>query len=49
MTRVGGALHSAFSALSGVDANSPFAGLAFDKMRRPGIDARSTRWGSKRF
>jgi hypothetical protein len=35
-TRVGGALHSAFSGLSDVGAGRAFAGVAFDKMRRPG-------------
>ena len=30
----GGALHSAFSGLSDVDADRPFAAVAFDKMRR---------------
>jgi hypothetical protein len=33
---IGGALHSAFSGLSDVDAGRPFAGVAFSKMRRPG-------------
>jgi hypothetical protein len=55
----GGALHSAFSGLSHVGANRLFAGLAFDKMRRPGTQrtlntpglktslGRSTRTGSR--
>jgi len=30
-------LHSAFSGLSHVDADRPFAGVAFCKMRRPGL------------
>jgi hypothetical protein len=34
--RDGGALHSAFSGQSHVDADRPFAGVAFDKTRRPG-------------
>ena len=29
-------MHSAFSGLSDVGADRPFAGVAFDKMRRPG-------------
>jgi len=33
----GGALHSAFSGLWHVDADRPFAGVAFNKMRRPGV------------
>jgi hypothetical protein len=32
----GGALHSASSDLSDVGADRPLAGMAFDKMRRPG-------------
>jgi hypothetical protein len=32
---VGGASHSASSDLSDVGADRPFAGMAFDKMRRP--------------
>ena len=35
-TQNGGALHSPSSDLSDVDADRPFAGMAFDKMRRPG-------------
>jgi hypothetical protein len=35
------ALHSAFSCLSDVGAERPFAGVAFNKMRRPGFNARS--------
>ena len=35
-TQLGGALHSAFSGLSHVDADRPFAGVTFDKRRRPG-------------
>ena len=31
-----GALHSALSGLSDVGADRQFAGMAFDKMRRPG-------------
>jgi len=46
-TQIGGALHSAFSGLSDVDADKPFAGVAFGKMRRPGPNARSTRRGLK--
>jgi hypothetical protein len=38
MTPCGGALHSASSGLSDVGANRPFAGMAFDKMRRPGTE-----------
>jgi hypothetical protein len=41
----GGALHSACSGLSDVGADRPFAGVALNKTRRPGTDARSTRCG----
>ena len=40
-TRLGGALHSACADLSDVDADRPFAGMAFDKMRRPGTQRSS--------
>jgi hypothetical protein len=33
---IGGALHSAYSDLSGVGADTLFAGVASDKTRRPG-------------
>jgi hypothetical protein len=58
-TQNGGALHSASSDLSDVGADRPFAGMAFDKMRRPGTKrtlntlglktslGRSTRTGSR--
>ena len=38
-TQLGGALHSACADLSDVGADRPFAGMAFDKMRRPGPSA----------
>ena len=31
-------MHSAFPGLSHVGADTPFAGVAFDKMRRPGTE-----------
>ena len=58
-TRCGGALHSASSDLSDVGADRPIAGMALDKMRRPGTQrmlntlglktslGRSTRTGSR--
>jgi hypothetical protein len=35
--KTGGALHSAFPGLSDVDADKPFPGVAFNRMRRPGV------------
>jgi hypothetical protein len=44
-TQLGGALHSASADLSDVGADRPFAGMAFDEMRRPGTER--TRSGSR--
>ena len=46
--QIGGALHSAFSGLSAVGAARPFAGVAFNKMRRPGTRHTLKRWVKKR-
>jgi hypothetical protein len=57
---LGGALHSAFSGLWDVDADRPFSGIAFNKMRSasakpaarqapPGAEARTDGWGGKGF
>jgi hypothetical protein len=48
-TQLGGALHSAFSGLSHVGADTPFAGVAFDKMRRPGTERTFNTVGQKRL
>ena len=40
----GGALHSACSALSDVGADGPLAGVAFNKMRRPGAQRTLKCW-----
>jgi hypothetical protein len=47
-TSCGGALQSAFSGLSDVGADRPFAGMAFDKMRSASAKpaARQAPWGS---
>jgi hypothetical protein len=45
--QVGGALHSAFSGLPLVGADRPFAGVGFNKMRRPGAQRSFKRWGAK--
>ena len=45
--QVGGALHSAFSGLPLVGADRPFAGVGFNKMRRPGAQRSFKRWGPK--
>src|ERR1700741_1383149 len=46
-TQNGGALHSASSDLSDVGADRPFAGVAVDKMRRPGAQRKLYTLGLK--
>ena len=42
-------MHSASSDLSDVGANRPFAGMAFDEMRRPGTERTLTKFTSPRI
>ena len=48
-TQFGAALHSAFSGLSDVGTGKPFAGVAPNKMRRPGAQTPAQALGLKTF